>query len=287
MAFGAGCAVLPGQAGPALLLCGEMMCFTHHMRPVFPCPRSSTPPALACLARLWSSARTLSTPSWRGGTPTPPTSSWRRWGGWGWGKQPEGAPHPQKAETAGGGSPPSLGGWKQPSLVPVRGEWDVQGDCPCTLQLRGAAAWWTAGCHGCEGSIAAEAELLCCIRCLTDPQGAAAQQALVSRAQQYMIRRTSETLKQYLPAKVQEVRPTCTCCTPTHNAHLGWRILCFGKQSNLTHVYIESQQTARPAFLARWVWAQGPRLDPPRRSSSAACRRCSTRSTRASWPARR
>lgn len=151
MAFGAGCAVLPGQAGPALLLCGEMMCFTHHMRPVFPCPRSSTPPALACLARLWSSARTLSTPSWRGGTPTPPTSSWRRWGGWGWGKQPEGAPHPQKAETAGGGSPPSLGGWKQPSLVPVRGEWDVQGDCPCTLQLRGAAAWWTAGCHGCEG----------------------------------------------------------------------------------------------------------------------------------------
>ena len=38
------------------------------------------------------------------------------------------------------------------------------------------------------------------------PQGAAAQQALVSRAQQYMIRRTSETLKQYLPAKVQEVR---------------------------------------------------------------------------------
>lgn len=37
------------------------------------------------------------------------------------------------------------------------------------------------------------------------PQGTAAQQALVSRAQQYMIRRTSETLKQYLPAKVQEV----------------------------------------------------------------------------------
>lgn len=36
------------------------------------------------------------------------------------------------------------------------------------------------------------------------PQGTKAQQVLVSKAQQYMIRRTSETLKQYLPAKVQE-----------------------------------------------------------------------------------
>lgn len=37
-----------------------------------------------------------------------------------------------------------------------------------------------------------------------DLQGAAAQKQLVEVAQQYMIRRTSETLKQYLPAKVQE-----------------------------------------------------------------------------------
>ena len=36
-------------------------------------------------------------------------------------------------------------------------------------------------------------------------QGTAAQKQLVELAQQYMIRRTSETLKQYLPAKVQEV----------------------------------------------------------------------------------
>lgn len=58
-------------------------------------------------------------------------------------------------------------------------------------------------------------------------QGAAAQQALVSCAQQYMIRRTSETLKQYLPAKVQEVRlmdfgGACrVCCRlqwPCHHA---------------------------------------------------------------------
>lgn len=35
-------------------------------------------------------------------------------------------------------------------------------------------------------------------------QGSAAQRQLVELAQQYMIRRTSETLKQYLPAKVQE-----------------------------------------------------------------------------------
>ncbi|KAL4421506.1 hypothetical protein ABPG75_010797 [Micractinium tetrahymenae] len=42
----------------------------------------------------------------------------------------------------------------------------------------------------------------------TDKQlekGTAAQKQLVELAQQYMIRRTSETLKQYLPAKVQEV----------------------------------------------------------------------------------
>ncbi|PSC67575.1 hypothetical protein C2E20_8771 [Micractinium conductrix] len=42
----------------------------------------------------------------------------------------------------------------------------------------------------------------------TDKQlekGTAAQQQLVALAQQYMIRRTSETLKQYLPAKIQEV----------------------------------------------------------------------------------
>ena len=37
-------------------------------------------------------------------------------------------------------------------------------------------------------------------------QGAAAGQQLVERAHQYMIRRTSETLKQYLPARIQEVR---------------------------------------------------------------------------------
>lgn len=46
-------------------------------------------------------------------------------------------------------------------------------------------------------------------------QGSTAQQALVARAQQYMIRRTSETLKQYLPAKVQEVRTrliSALCC---------------------------------------------------------------------------
>jgi hypothetical protein len=36
-------------------------------------------------------------------------------------------------------------------------------------------------------------------------QGQAAGQQLVERAHQYMIRRTSETLKQYLPAKIQEV----------------------------------------------------------------------------------
>lgn len=150
-------------------------------------------------------------------------------------------------EAAGGGSPPSeggsswrglptRGGWKQPAPVPVcgPGEWEVQGDCACTLQLRRAVAWWT-GCHGCQGKHHSGGGTTALHCCLTDPQGAAAQQALVSRAQQYMIRRTSETLKQYLPAKVQEVRPAGSCCAPTHNIHLGLRILCFGMHSNLTH----------------------------------------------------
>ena len=42
-----------------------------------------------------------------------------------------------------------------------------------------------------------------CLFCAV--QGQAAGQQLVERAHQYMIRRTSETLKQYLPAKIQEV----------------------------------------------------------------------------------
>lgn len=44
----------------------------------------------------------------------------------------------------------------------------------------------------------------------------------MARAQQYMIRRTSETLKQYLPAKVQEVRSlliSAPCCGHEFRLH--------------------------------------------------------------------
>jgi hypothetical protein len=40
-------------------------------------------------------------------------------------------------------------------------------------------------------------------------QCAKAQQVLVSRAHDYLIRRSSDTLKQYLPAKVQEASRHC------------------------------------------------------------------------------
>ena len=108
------------------------------------------------------------------------------------------------------------------------------------------------------------------------PQGAAAQQVLVARAQQYMIRRTSETLKQYLPAKVQQVQ---------------------GGQGGGKR----GARSTREGRRGRRMGTKPPGLMPPEtlcfclpshllcscsaRSSSARCRPCSTPCTRASWPA--
>jgi hypothetical protein len=54
----------------------------------------------------------------------------------------------------------------------------------------------------------------------------AAQQQLVSKAHAYMIRRTGETLKQYLPAKVQQVGGVVVASRPSHKQQHSAYTLC-------------------------------------------------------------